>query len=101
MTKTQHTPGQWHVIDDPSDSARYISAESGLIVARMRPTQARANAARIVACVNACEVIDDPESDIKEFIEAARSFFYSYHPAGDTGDAAIRMRAALALVGTE
>lgn len=55
MTKTQHTPGPW-VVTGPL--RRCIGIDRTRL-AECYPNPV-ANAARIVACVNACEGIDDP-----------------------------------------
>ena len=70
-TKTAHTPGPWEV-----SSSLYVVSPLGRVVAKcdgMRVAdldapapQMFANAARIVACVNACEGIADPASLLEQ-----------------------------------
>lgn len=79
-TNAAHTPGPWVVHDDPKDGWPMIMAGglAGRIVANVNPEScqdissipafvrmpANANAARIVACVNACEGMADPAAEI-------------------------------------
>lgn len=68
MSKAKHTPGHWkvssidatNVIAQTDDGDRRFVAECKSTLDRVGPEEARENAARIVACVNACEGIEDP-----------------------------------------
>ena len=77
---TKHTPGPWTVrtrrehgsycYEGGGAHATIASPSTGVFVAEAKcgPKMAEANAARIVACVNALDGIDDPEA----FMEAAK-----------------------------
>lgn len=80
-SKPKHTPGPWWV----DESSRYVGFNGtftevsimdadNLEVAKGMDTPDEANAARIVACVNACEGLADPEKDIPSLLEIARLF---------------------------
>lgn len=65
----EHTPEPWHVGVRTAHSKRDIYGPQGSIVALADGVftslpEAQANARRIVACVNACAGIDDPEKYI-------------------------------------
>jgi hypothetical protein len=72
--KTKHTPGTWSI--DPDDDQSIIVGRRGVNAARVALTrysgvpgaEDKANAERIVACVNALKGIEDPEA----FVKAAR-----------------------------
>jgi siroheme synthase (precorrin-2 oxidase/ferrochelatase) len=61
MTDKQHTPGPWRVGTPPPNGEQTIGTFEGLMVAVATTgasgISAKANARRIVACVNACEGI--------------------------------------------
>ena len=62
MTTPKHTPEPWDAISD-SVMGTLVRSE-GLILAKMRTIQGidhEANAARIVACVNACKGFTEEE----------------------------------------
>ena len=87
MSESKHTPEPWKV--GPTNPGR-IYRDSGSLskignpiaranVAIWPEGQEDANAARIVACVNACAGMADPEEEIaalREVAEAARAFFF-------------------------
>ena len=100
---TQHTPGPWkvstanpyavntvsggiataHGTDDANYSEFFPSTE-----------QAKANARRIVACVNACEGIN-PEA-VPDLLEALKDAVAAYDDADLDGAIIRRLRAAIA-----
>lgn len=61
-TNTEHTAGPWEVVMTPGNSRPRVVA-SLYVVAECEPAGGgdHANARRIVACVNACEGIADPQ----------------------------------------
>ena len=75
---TKHTPGPWTVrtrrehgsycYEGGGAHATIASPSTGVFVAEAKcgPKMAEANAARIVACVNALDGIDDPEAFMGE-----------------------------------
>lgn len=73
--KTRHTPTEWEVGAGPHTRDREVFDNDGMLIADCR-TNTRgaaeecANAARIVACVNACEGIN-PEA-VPELLEALK-----------------------------
>lgn len=65
--KPKHAPRPWNVVDltaDVENGQLRIDSDGGCIAdcgrGRFVDDESRANAARIVACVNACEGIEDP-----------------------------------------
>jgi len=63
MSEPKHTPGPWHVSDylaaDMSHRAACVRDAAGWSVAYLPgPVSGKADARRIVACVNACEGVD-------------------------------------------
>ena len=103
----KHTPGPWeadsdgHIYHAPTDE----DADPHVARAnRARPEHA-ANAARIVACVNACEGIDDPAvglAKVRAALLAARGWLrHGADGGGRAGDVEDAMTAALALLGGE
>jgi len=74
MSGAKHTAGPWHVGGEYSqgEALLYIGAPSSpMILASMNEVHVstRANATRIVACVNALEGIDDPAAFREAFGE--------------------------------
>lgn len=79
MSESKHTPGPWYVSGQTilQDSERYSQIATLLrMTFKAKPNgeyhpceEMEANAARIVACVNACEGIDDPA----QFVQNMRS----------------------------
>lgn len=61
-TNTEHTAGPWEIVMTPGNSRPRVVA-SLYVVAECEPAGGgdHANARRIVACVNACEGIADPQ----------------------------------------
>lgn len=57
MSKSKHTPGPWATYGTAN---QHIRTEAGLSEFRAYKIGDRVDAARIVACVNAMEGIDDP-----------------------------------------
>lgn len=81
--KTQHTPEPWNTVSDPIMGT--LVRQEGLILAKMRKLEGidhEANAERIVACVNACKGIEDPERYMGEVNE---TFGRLYHFAQGEG----------------
>lgn len=85
---TEHTPGQWKVENDTIlDSKQNVVAtrhswrrlHGDVQDATISPTEADANAQRIVACVNGCEDIN-PEAvpDLLAACRAVRSAYSSH-----------------------
>ena len=75
MSTTKHTPGKWILTPNNTESGdispfHYIDAPGGQVLAVKAASLSEANAARIVACVNACEGIN-PEA-VPEMLEALR-----------------------------
>jgi len=95
---TGHTPEPWRV-ETPYTSVGSddVFAFTTNIIA-LHPSTARANAARIVACVNACAGLDDPAEAIRE-VRAALTDARD-RLAGMTGvpNPLPRVRAALAIL---
>ncbi|WP_066281919.1 hypothetical protein [Blastomonas sp. CCH1-A6] len=80
MTKTAHTPGPWAVVNGSLISSNLDSegqeidrpvGNQGIYVAQTKGPDSNPNAARIVACVNACEGIANPDV-VPEAIAALR-----------------------------
>lgn len=116
LSTPAHTPGPWSASTDWLNGPPVILDGDGIHIAKVvgRSTtedEDLANARRIVACVNALEGVDDPESAMRE-LRGALAAVVSWDAAdkaqgfeGDTRyddlDAAIaRCRAALALLGS-
>lgn len=94
----KHTPGLWRVCGGSTPAYSAITSNDGYVVFSMadrvsdmehgKPIKApdydtqRANAKRIVACVNACRGIVDP-SAVPELLEACRWFVSQFE--GESG----------------
>lgn len=100
---TKHTPGPWkHASTYVRGNANILSCE-GAIVAQavyggdVSMNETAANAARIVACVNACEGIADPSAvkDLLDMCMAAERLLdpMTHNPASD--DFMRELRAAI------
>lgn len=80
-----HTETPWHVDSAYGEKGVYItSTPTSVLVAKMRDTQSAANAARIVACVNACEGIRDPERMIPAVIQLLMKHAEEGYPSSST-----------------
>lgn len=66
MSTFKHTPEPWHISGIHPRNIHIGSMASPMVLASMNDihTQTPENAARIVACVNACAGIDDPAAEI-------------------------------------
>ena len=100
----KHTAGPWSVSSTPISADQpfvsiYGGDGAGISYMTLRPSEVEANAARIVACVNACEGIPNP-SAISEVVETAkdalRSLLKLADPRDEAWDRAARLVAALA-----
>ena len=63
-----------------------------------RDVEAKANAARIVACVNACDGIDNAALDagaVAELVQAARGLLLWHQTGGQSGDYTLHEKALL------
>jgi hypothetical protein len=66
METQTHTPEPWNTVSDPIMGT--LIRKEGLILAKMRKLEGinhEANAARIVACVNACADMENPRFEIE------------------------------------
>ena len=80
MSDPKHSPEPW-TVDDEHDALDIVRSRGSLVgefywaaddrPRAVRTAEAEANAARTVACVNACEGIANPAA-LRELIEAAR-----------------------------
>lgn len=65
---TKHTAEPWHIDTEHPTEIRGVQGEASTMVAEVRSPylseQIYPNAARIVACVNACAGVEDPASAI-------------------------------------
>jgi hypothetical protein len=68
---TKHTPGPWDSENKNVWSENGLNADQSNLATTHGPF-AKANAERIVACVNACDGIADP-SAVKDLLEALRT----------------------------
>lgn len=114
--ETQHTPAPWTVEDGSSSGhccfTHSIQGTDGRPVAEVirqyeveEDEQNKANASRIVECVNACEGLADP-SAVPELLEALEDLLagwelmisqYGYNPGVEPEDSLnMRARAAIA-----
>ena len=86
--KTAHTPGPWRVYNfgdggpglmvAASDEAEtYVAQCDNISASAISKEQMIANARRIVACVNACEGIANPEA-VGELVEACQLVIAAY-----------------------
>jgi hypothetical protein len=80
-TASQHTPEPWnHSADLPHHGCRLIHAADGYLVAdagritRRTGDEMDSNARRIVACVNACAGMKDPQAEIAALRAALEPF---------------------------
>lgn len=81
MSTTKHTPGPWKVIDDEQLGMAVISPETGYTISTHNngaehSEEEAANAARIAACVNACEGIN-PEA-VPEMLSMLKQVLETY-----------------------
>ena len=91
MSAPKHTPGPWSYLET---GARQILDSGGYPLASLHLTAERhANAARIVACVNACEGLADP-SVVPELL----AMLYKLAPEDCNGDEGCRHCLAHALI---
>lgn len=104
-----HTPAPWHTLPSPhTDEPALYCGEPDLCLAVFCETdpdgeESKANAARVVACVNACEGIDDPAATLAEVRVLLEDLADMDDPT-DTDEAfarrwRARAQAALALLG--
>jgi len=73
MSGAQHTPGPW-TVDHECISANRAHISMAIGPDGATYAEQKANAARIVACVNACEGIEDPTTAITEFRKCAQDY---------------------------
>lgn len=99
---SKHTPGPW-ILEKPELDCVAISASSGdwldlasvaIRVNDKHDPEGQANAARIVACVNACEGLADP-SVVPELLAALEELL-ELHIAHHNNPAHVSARAAIA-----
>lgn len=83
MSTTQHTPGKWKIgRKDILGGLQIINEARELVAVAESESDPEANAARIVACVNACEQLEDPGKQIPEMIGVLKQFWQ----ASESGD---------------
>ena len=101
MTESKHTPEPWRLA--VGNGRRRVMAGSGSVTTAVDPraddNRARANANRIVACVNGCKGIPDPETDVPELVAALRDIGDYLGDSADAHRLAQKARAALAKLG--
>ena len=90
MTAAKHTPGPWYVAAEDLSGGRYYSISSQncdffIHDGAHEEENGEANAARIVACVNACEGIADP-AVVPELLAFVADFIAVMNRDGFTGD---------------
>lgn len=94
MNKSKHTPGPWRIGD--AGKTIFGPKSKNPSPETIAPCRTRANAARIVECVNALEGLDP--GAIRELIEAASREIAAN---GNDHDTLNRLRAALAKIQEE
>lgn len=111
MKKTMtHTPEPWEYDDrggcvwgDDCASDFPVALahpESSTLGSERKPTSVEeANMKRIVACVNACKGIEDPEKTIRELVEALRDYHDGFHTLRPFAETFARNEALLAKLG--
>lgn len=76
MSITKHTPEPWgdHAINKPDHGV--IHAMRGAHIGTLKSSDSRSdsNAARIVACINACAGIEDPAAALSNVRQLLRSW---------------------------
>jgi hypothetical protein len=71
MSNDKHTPTPWHSSTfEVYDENEQIIADCGYSEDYFTEDGCKANAARIVQCVNACEGLDDPERYFRQMTES-------------------------------
>lgn len=102
-TETKHTPGPWYVEQPYQEPGAYIACKwTTALVCKMfkaadcSAEQVEANASRIVACVNACEGIENPGEALEAFRKAASPFAdliesHDAIPSDDKGGIMVRV----------
>lgn len=87
MSAPKHTPGPWVQQFNGQIWAATETAPEGALIARAHSTglndqRMEANAARIVACVNACEGLADPSvvPEMANLIVRLAAGFHAYSP---------------------
>lgn len=81
MSEQKHTPGPWRILNEWSPET--VGTEDGATVANTcfgRSWQGKANAARIVECVNACEGLADP-SAVPDLLAACENLLTAWDTA--------------------
>lgn len=103
MSAPKHTPGPWEVnyfVDHDEEGSCIEAAGRNVATLYFRhgkykavlAEQSEANAARIVACVNACEGIERPNIVIPELISALRLCISLHETYGMQGMSEERLR---------
>ena len=87
--KAKHTPGPWMIVEASKCDVRsesrhicYTGPVEPIGYPRHYANEDRANASRIVACVNGCEGIADP-SAVRELLEALEALVVQEDWEGD------------------
>lgn len=84
MSKSEHTPGPWgsgvkpYIVPSTGEGDNFSDGDWNIFpplgeAGPVAIVNSEANAVRIVACVNACEGIDDPGAALEELSQYART----------------------------